>query len=95
MTVVGGFTVAGSGSAIVVTPATHGPGERYVVTLRSGSIRRVMSVIANRAGALHIDVPLGPSNPYQQYSAAAVAAGTKVYRTTVQIARAHGTVRHP
>jgi hypothetical protein len=55
------------------------------VTLRGESLRRAISVIADRYGRLHIEVPLGPANPYQQYTAAAKAAGTRVYTTKVRI----------
>ena len=37
------------------------------------------------SGALHITVPLGPANPYREYTAQGDAAGTKVYTTTVSI----------
>ena len=35
---------------------------------------------------LALEIPLGPSNPYQQYTAQAAVAGTAVYRTRVSIA---------
>ena len=39
-------------------------------------------------GSLSVAVPLGPANPYQQYTALAQATGTKVFTTTVVITRA-------
>jgi hypothetical protein len=70
----------------VVTPAVYIPGTRYRITLSgphaSGTVLRSSS--ADRR--LVIDVPLGPSNPYQQYTARSDAAGTRVYTTTVRIA---------
>jgi hypothetical protein len=46
-----------------------------------------MTLTATRSGRLQITVPLGPSNRYQEYTAAAYAAGTAVYTTRVSIAR--------
>jgi hypothetical protein len=40
---------------------------------------------ADGTGALHITVPLGPANPYREYTAQGDAAGTRVYTTTVSI----------
>jgi S-formylglutathione hydrolase FrmB len=83
-----GFELAGSGSATVLTPAAYESGTRYRVTL-AGPHAAGTSVL--RAGAdrrLAIDVPLGPSNPYQQYTAQGDAAGTRVYTARVTIARA-------
>jgi S-formylglutathione hydrolase FrmB len=83
-----GFRLAGSGSATVLTPAAYKPGTRYRVTL-SGP--HAAGTSGSRAGAdrrLAIDVPLGPPNPYQQYTAQGDAAGTNVYTTTVTIAPA-------
>ena len=42
---------------------------------------------ADSRGGLHIAVPLGPGNQFQEYTTAAQAAGTKVYATTVRIAK--------
>jgi hypothetical protein len=84
-----GFTLAGSGSANVLTPVAYKPGARYLVTLFGDQTpSRTVELTAGRNRQLAIEVPLGPSNPYQQDTAQAQAAGTAVYTTTVTIKRA-------
>jgi S-formylglutathione hydrolase FrmB len=82
------FKLAGSGSATVRTAAFYKPGARYKLTL-SGDKVATHSVFrrAGRSGRLTVNVLLGPSNPYQQYTAQAEVAGTAVYTTKVTIAR--------
>jgi S-formylglutathione hydrolase FrmB len=75
-----GFTLAGSGSATVTTARLYRPGARYRV--RVGARRR--AVRASAAGRLRIAVPLGPGNRRQEFTA---GAETRVFRTTVTIAR--------
>jgi hypothetical protein len=41
--------------------------------------------VADANGRLHLQVPLGPGNPFQEDTAPAMVAGTKVYTTTVRI----------
>lgn len=82
---VSGFAIAGSGAATVTTPAAYKPGGRYRVSL-SGP--HAAGTTVRRAGSdrrLVIDVPLGPSNPYQEDTAQAEATGTSVYTTVVTI----------
>ena len=83
------FALAGSGSATVRTAPFYKPGTRYRITL-SGDEVTTRSLIrrAGRSGRLTVKVPLGPPNPYQQYTAQAQVAGTHVYTTNVTIARA-------
>jgi len=81
-----GFVLSGSGSATVLTPRFYRRGTRYLVTLRGRRVHRSQIAITGRRGRLRIEVPLGPSNPYQQYTAAALAARTAVYTTTVKVA---------
>jgi hypothetical protein len=84
-----GFELAGSGSGLVVTPADYAPGANYDVTIAEGNASPVVEQSqADGAGALHITVPLGPANPYQEYTAQGDLDGTKVYTTTVAIGRA-------
>jgi S-formylglutathione hydrolase FrmB len=86
------FSLAGSGSARVLTPAGYAPGARYSVTLTGDRTRKhTLTLTAGHDRRLEIGVPLGPPNPYQQDTAQAQAAGTTVYTTTVTItpARAH------
>jgi hypothetical protein len=82
-----GFALAGSGSGTVLTPPLYQPRRRYRVRLIGDRVSRRMTLTATRSGRLQITVPLGPSNRYQEYTAAAYAAGTAVYTTRVSIAR--------
>jgi hypothetical protein len=81
-----GFDLAGSGSGLVATPAAYTPGGTYDVTIAEENASPVVKQLqADSTGALHIAVPLGPANPYQEYTALGYAAGTKVFTTTVAI----------
>jgi S-formylglutathione hydrolase FrmB len=89
----GGFELAGSGSATVVTPAVYRAGARYRVTLFGDRVaRRAVVLTAARDRRLVIAVPLGPANPYQADTVEAQTVGTAVYTTSVMIARV-GRVR--
>jgi S-formylglutathione hydrolase FrmB len=80
------FELTGSGSGHVVTPAAYSPGGTYDVTLAEENAAPVVERLqADGTGALHITVPLGPANPYREYTAQGDAAGTRVYTTTVSI----------
>jgi S-formylglutathione hydrolase FrmB len=81
------FALAGSGSASVVTPPRYAPRARYRLVMRHATGTLRTRAVADAQGRIHVTVPLGPPNPYQQYTAAALAAGTKVYATSVSIAR--------
>jgi hypothetical protein len=82
-----GFALAGSGSGTVVTPPKFVPGASYKLTLHGDYGSSIATTVADPEGRLHIEVPLGPPNPYQQYTAEAMAAGTAVYTTSVAIAK--------
>jgi len=82
-----GFALAGSGSGTVLTPPLYRRGRRYRVTLVGDRVSRKLTLTATRAGRIEIGVPLGRSNRYQEYTAAAYASGTAVYTTRVSIAR--------
>jgi S-formylglutathione hydrolase FrmB len=75
-----GFTLSGSGSATVTTPARYPPGRRLTVRVRGKS----RTLRADRRGRLRVAVPLGPANAVQQYTA---GARTRVFTTRVTIAR--------
>jgi S-formylglutathione hydrolase FrmB len=79
-----GFTLAGSGSGTVVTAPLFRAQRDYAVTVG----KTVKRIAADRHGRLRITVPLGPGNQFQEYTTAAQAGGTRVFRTTVRIARA-------
>ena len=95
----GGFALRGSGSAAVTTPAEFRPGRRVNVSVHSEDRTEHLELIANPDGRLRIDVPLGPSNPFQAYTAQARAwraaqpdgaeasgsSGSLVSTTTVRI----------
>jgi S-formylglutathione hydrolase FrmB len=81
-----GFALAGSGSGSVTTPASYRPGAGYAVMLSGDTLApTTITRVADAKGRLHLDVPLGPGNPFQQDTAPAMVAGTKVYTTTVRI----------
>jgi S-formylglutathione hydrolase FrmB len=79
-----GFALAGSGTATILTPPFLVPRGHYTVSLRTARSRRMMRVRASRRGRLRIEVPLGPPNPRQQFTAGATTA---VFTTTVKIRR--------
>jgi hypothetical protein len=79
-----GFTLQGSGSATVKTPAFYHHGRRFRITIGSTSVVER----AGRYGRLTIQVPLGPSNTVQEYALDGPATGTTVYTTQVSIVRA-------
>jgi hypothetical protein len=91
-----GFSLAGSGSATVTTPGAYEPGSAATVRINGEREDRTDHLTAGDDGRLRIDVPLGPGNPDQQYTAAALLRGTRVFTTRVKIdgvARTAGKVR--
>ena len=82
------FGLAGSGDAVVKTPPRYAPRKRFAVEVRAESgdpeIERLRS---SRRGRLRIEVPLGPANPDQEYTAAANLNGTDVFTSRVSIKR--------
>ncbi len=85
------FTLAGSGSATITTPAFYARRSRYRVTIQTqAAAARTTTVRSSRHGALTLSVPLGPSDTTQEYSLGgppAPSPGTTVYTTRVSIAR--------
>lgn len=81
----GGFALSGSGSATVVTGTTYRPHSLHRVFVRSANRLTTRFVRADRRGRLQLTVGLGPANQYQEYTAAAIAAGSHVYTTNVAI----------
>src|SRR5262249_53395069 len=80
-----GFTIWGSGSATVTTRAIYSPGADYKIGWKEQSLSSTSTVTASPSGRLVFEVPLGQSNPYQQFTLEAMAAGTKVFTTKVSI----------
>jgi S-formylglutathione hydrolase FrmB len=95
----GGFTLRGSGSATVTTPAEFRPGRHVRITVVRENGTRHADVTAGPDGRLRIDVTLGTSNPFQAYTAqarawraaqsgggdAVLSSGSLVWTTTVRI----------
>jgi S-formylglutathione hydrolase FrmB len=90
----GGFTLLGSGSATVTTPARYRRRARYLVTIRpTGAVVTTAVSRADRRGRLIVTVPLGPSDTVQEYSNGgppASSPGTVVHTTSVTITRRAG-----
>jgi hypothetical protein len=86
-----GFTVRGSGSAAVVTARLYEPGSVHAVTLVRDGSRASSSERADRAGRLHLTVPLGPSNTGQQYRPGTLE--TKTFSTRAIVATAASAKR--
>jgi S-formylglutathione hydrolase FrmB len=83
-----GFTLKGSGSAVVTTPARYRRRGLYSITVDSANGTTTSFQSPGRTRRLRIAVPLGPANPSQEYSVAAgLTGGTKVYSTRVTISR--------
>ncbi len=77
-----GFSMVGSGRARVRTPPRYRPGARATLTLDGVAVRERRTLRVGRDGALSIDVPLGPGNPAQQFTAGAT---TTLHTTRVTI----------
>ena len=60
-----GFTIQGSGRAVVTTADRYRPGKAYVV---DGASASPAEVVADRSGRLRIPVDLGPSHAHEQFS---------------------------
>lgn len=78
------FSIAGSGTATVRTPALFRP--REVVHVRIGDAAPAPRTADDR-GRLTIEVDLGPGNPFQQYTAPAQVTGTTVTTVDVVLSR--------
>jgi hypothetical protein len=65
-----GFTIQGSGHATIATAPRYRRGRTYVV---SGATDAEQHVIADRDGRITIEVDLGPSHEFEQFSARANA----------------------
>ncbi|HEX3795952.1 MAG TPA: alpha/beta hydrolase family protein [Acidimicrobiales bacterium] len=80
-----GFALSGSGAAVVRTAPLFQPGKQYTVDFASPTVHVTLPATADPLGQLTLVVPLGPANPFQQYTAGALAVGTKTYTTEVTI----------
>jgi S-formylglutathione hydrolase FrmB len=82
-----GFSLSGSGHAVVTTAALFSPDATYGIKRESGADVETLELAADGDGRLTVPVPLGPANPYQQYTVQAQLAGMQVYTTHVRIVR--------
>ncbi len=82
-----GFTLSGSGSAVVVTGPDYRPLSAERVQIHTGTGTRTKTLQADAIGRLRIPVPLGPANPHQEYTSAALQGGTRVFTTQVRVRR--------
>ncbi len=80
-----GFALSGSCSATVITPPFYAARAGYRVTLHGPKVDRTIELRARSDRRLRINLALGPANRYQQYTAAADAAGTAVFTTRIAI----------
>lgn len=67
----GGFVIQGSGQAVVRTARIYTPGATYLVEGTGGAAR---AIVAGNDGRLRIDVDLGPSHQFEQFTPQANAA---------------------
>jgi S-formylglutathione hydrolase FrmB len=85
------FTLQGSGSATVRTPARYGRGVRLLVSVTSAQGTFPAFTRTVRVGRNHrlvVTVPLGPSNTAQEYPLDGPSLGTTVFTTRVSFVRA-------
>lgn len=77
------FALVGSGTATVTTPPRYAPGREVAVELLTGEGVERRQVAVDADCRLRLAVPLGPGNPYQQYSPQARAHGIQEGLETV------------
>jgi S-formylglutathione hydrolase FrmB len=79
----GGFTLTGSGSAMVTTPPRlYRPFSRHTATVAGGARR---TLTADRRGRLQVSLTLGPPNRFQQYTPEEKASPSRFYRRTIRV----------
>jgi hypothetical protein len=81
-----GFALRGSGTGTVTTPALYAPGSQATVQMLRGDGSQAQRVAVGVDCRLRLTVPLGPGNPYQQYSAQASAQGIQQSVETIGVA---------
>lgn len=80
-----GFTLTGSGTATVKTPAVYTPGKTHAVTVSNATTSKTTPTVVDADGRLSVTVPMGPANAYQAFTAQAKALGSAAVTTTVAI----------
>jgi hypothetical protein len=78
----GGFTLTGSGNAVVRTARVTRPGGLLRATIRTAADTVVVVRRADRRGRIRLPVALGPGNPRQQH---APGASTTVHRARIAL----------
>jgi S-formylglutathione hydrolase FrmB len=78
-----GFSLIGSGSAVVITPHLYTPRSAHSVQIHSASGSRNATLRADRRGRLRIRLSLGPANPLPQYTPG--AAESRFFRTAISV----------
>jgi len=78
-----GFSLVGSGSAVVITPHLYAARSSHSVRIRSKSGTRNATLRADRRGRLRVHLLLGPANQLPQYTQG--AAESRFFRTVVSV----------
>jgi S-formylglutathione hydrolase FrmB len=79
-----GFSLAGSGKAVVTTARIAKPGTTLLATVTTADgTKSTTPLTADGNGRVRVNVPLGPGNPDQEYSPQAKVDGTQIYTTRV------------
>lgn len=86
-----GFVLRGSGTGTVTTPPLYAPGSQLPVRVARGDGAQTQTAVAGDDCRVKLTVPLGPGNPYQQYSAQARAYGIQRAAETVGTAPSSDT----
>jgi S-formylglutathione hydrolase FrmB len=79
------FSLTGSGRATVTTPRLYSAGEPLLVVVRDATGKRRRRIVAGRGGRVAVPLSLGPSNPYQEYTARAATVPRRSVTARVQI----------
>jgi S-formylglutathione hydrolase FrmB len=81
-----GFSLTGSGRAVVTTQAEHRPGETLLLVIRDARGRRTWHVVVAPSGRLVVALALGPSNRFQEYTPQAATVPRRSVTARVSIA---------
>lgn len=81
----GSFRLAGSGRATVTTAPRYRVRERLLVVVHDATGTHRWRTRAGRGGRLTLRLSLGPSNPYQEYTARAATVAQRSVRARVLI----------
>jgi S-formylglutathione hydrolase FrmB len=81
-----GFSLLGSGSAVVITPALYEPATVYAITETNGARKSSQLVTSDSLGHLQLQVDLGAANAYQQYTVPSAGLGA-VHSSVISIGK--------